>query len=679
MQAHTNPGSIHRPGPILVGPMMVWALCACMGLISSSWADDADPASRVARISYLKGPVYVQTADDKAWSDAGINLPLTNGDQLWTDSQGRSELQMGSTTIQVDANTQLRIAELNDDELQLVVTQGVVNVRVRHLENNDRVEIDTPNAAVTPVDSGTYRIEVAEHDDSTVVQVREGKAQVAGEKQDFTLRENEQLSLRGTQHLTAEFDELARMDEFDRWAQDRNDRAERVASSRYVAADVIGYEDLDDYGYWHRDSDYGYVWMPTRIVADWAPYRYGHWGWVSPWGWTWIDDAPWGFAPFHYGRWAMLNRRWCWVPGPRSARAVYAPALVAWVGTPGVSVSVNIGHRPVGWIPLGPREVYRPYYRGSYAYVTRVNLSNSLLNSHDFERGYRRQPHDDEHRNRSAASVVQTDTLRTARPVNNHLIRSDHKQLQPLASQPVARAERDESSNHSRQFVPPVAPNTRGVVTRRDFGGRDVSNRNSERNEGSINNAGSDMPGNVRSNDPNRWRGNRDSDNVVGAGRGADPRNDDRATDDRNRDGVRDSGRIRHGDDAGGPTNRDSRSIITTPSTRPEMPPQRDRSINPPATDRGPDVAPRIRREQGIRDEMHLGRRETNGAVNNRQTAPTERQRDVRAPNNPAPVRNAPAPVQSAPMAPAASSRPEANRPQRGRDNQQRGRGGDVR
>lgn len=667
MPALTNLGSTHR-----LRPIGVWAWCVCMGLAgANSWADDADPASRVARISYLKGPVYVQTADDKAWSDAGINLPLTNGDQLWTDSQGRSELQMGSTTIQIDANTQLRIAELNDDELQLVVTQGVVNVRVRNLDKNDNVEIDTPNAAVTPVEPGTYRIEVAEHDDSTVVQVREGKARVAGEKQDFTLRENEQLSLHGTQRLTAEFDEPARMDEFDRWAQDRNDRAERVASSRYVSADVIGYEDLDDYGYWHRDSDYGYVWMPTRIVAGWAPYRYGHWGWVSPWGWTWIDDAPWGFAPFHYGRWAMLNRHWCWVPGPRTARAVYAPALVAWIGTPGVSVSINIGHQPVGWIPLGPREVYRPYYRGSYAYVTRVNLSNSLLNSQDFERGYRRQPHDDQYRNRGAASVVQAETLRTARPINNHLIRSGHEQLQPLASQPVARPERNESSNRSRQFVPPVAPNTRGVVTRRDFGGRD---------EGSINNAGSDMPGNVRSNDPNRWRGNRDSDNAASTGRGADSYKDGRATDDRNRDGVRDSGRNRQGYDASGPTSRESRSIVPAPSTRPEMPPQRDRSTNPPTTDRVPDAAPRIRREQGIRDETHLGRRETSDAVNNRQTAP-ERQHDMRAPNNPAPVRSAPAPMQSAPMAPAAApSRPEPIRPQRGRDdNDQRGRGRDVR
>ena len=69
-----------------------------------------------------------------------------------------------------------------------------------------------------------------------------------------------------------------------------------------------------------------------RCAVDWAPYSHGHWGWVQPWGWTWVDDAPWGFAPFHYGRWVYVRDRWCWTPGACVARPVYAPALVAWVG-----------------------------------------------------------------------------------------------------------------------------------------------------------------------------------------------------------------------------------------------------------------------------------------------------------------------------------------------------------
>ena len=86
---------------------------------------------------------------------------------------------------------------------------------------------------------------------------------------------------------------------------------------------------------WSEAPEYGPVWRPRTVEIGWAPYRDGRWAWVEPWGWTWIDDAPWGFAPFHYGRWAMVGGGWVWVPGRMvvGVRPVYAPALVVFVGT----------------------------------------------------------------------------------------------------------------------------------------------------------------------------------------------------------------------------------------------------------------------------------------------------------------------------------------------------------
>ena len=72
------------------------------------------------------------------------------------------------------------------------------------------------------------------------------------------------------------------------------------------------------------------------MTPGWAPYQSGHWAYVAPWGYTWVDDSPWGFAPFHYGRWVWLHGGWGWIPPPRGGPTyvptVYAPALVAWVG-----------------------------------------------------------------------------------------------------------------------------------------------------------------------------------------------------------------------------------------------------------------------------------------------------------------------------------------------------------
>ncbi len=141
-------------------------------------------------------------------------------------------------------------------------------------------------------------------------------------------------------------------------------------TQQYVPPAMTGAEDLGQYGDWQQTPDYGPAWFP-QVAINWAPYRYGHWAYIAPWGWTWIDDARWGFAPFHYGRWARIHQRWCWVPGGYAARPVYAPALVSFIGN---LLGLNLGGGPsVGWIPLGPREVWYPPYRYGQHYFHDVN------------------------------------------------------------------------------------------------------------------------------------------------------------------------------------------------------------------------------------------------------------------------------------------------------------------
>ena len=162
----------------------------------------------------------------------------------------------------------------------------------------------------------------------------------------------------------------------------RDRRWDRSASARYVSPEVVGFADLDQYGTWRPAADYGHVWFPRDVPRDWAPYRYGHWSWVDPWGWTWIDDAPWGFAPFHYGRWATIGGRWGWIPGPVNVRPVYAPALVAFIGGDNFQFSISTGSTAgIGWFPLAPGEVYRPAYVASRDYVRNVNVSNTVVNT----------------------------------------------------------------------------------------------------------------------------------------------------------------------------------------------------------------------------------------------------------------------------------------------------------
>src|SRR5262249_7847588 len=153
-----------------------------------------------------------------------------------------------------------------------------------------------------------------------------------GEGASYIVNASQSYRFTGTGLQDFERLNVAGADDFDRWCADRDHRVERSVAKRYVSPYVVGYEDLDTYGTWRVVPGYGRAWVPTRVAVDWAPYRNGHWVWIDPWGWTWVDDAPWGYAVSHYGRWAYVNSAWCWVPGPVAARAVYAPALVAFVG-----------------------------------------------------------------------------------------------------------------------------------------------------------------------------------------------------------------------------------------------------------------------------------------------------------------------------------------------------------
>jgi hypothetical protein len=291
-------------------------------------------------------------------------------------------MHLGSATIRLDEQTGMSFLNLDDRTTQIELSEGVLNVRVLRLDRDEIFEIDTPNQAFSIERPGQYRIDASEDGHTTMVTVRSGEGEVTGGGRTYTVGTGVTGSFVGDDLLRANIYKSDGYDDFDQWCQDRDRRDDGAKSVRYVSRELVGYQDLDDYGYWQNDPSYGFVWFP-RVSIGWAPYHDGHWAWISPWGWTWIDDAPWGYAPFHYGRWVAVRNTWAWIPGPVTVRPVYAPALVAFVGGPHFSVSVSIGGGGgnVAWFPLGPREVYVPAYHTSREYVERVNVSNTTVNN----------------------------------------------------------------------------------------------------------------------------------------------------------------------------------------------------------------------------------------------------------------------------------------------------------
>jgi hypothetical protein len=358
------------------------ALLAFLGLsllgLGASRADEADPPGRVARLSDVEGSVSLQPAGVQEWTAATLNRPLTTGDRLWADQDSRAELDMGDAAIRLGNTTGFSFLNLDDNTTQMQVTAGTLLVHVRNIQPNQSYEIDTPNVALSLQQPGDYRVEVSDAGDTSIVKVSAGQAQATGGGQSLAIGAQQMVTFAGTSTVSYASTTLGAPDELDSWSAGRERQRQDSASRQYVAEDVPGTADLDSNGRWEETPDYGYVWAPNVVAAGWAPYRFGQWAWIAPWGWTWVDDAPWGYAPFHYGRWIVWNSAWCWVPGPRYVRPVYGPALVGWVGGPRGGGAVAIGVT-VGWFPLAPREVYVPGYHVSETYARNVNITNTTI------------------------------------------------------------------------------------------------------------------------------------------------------------------------------------------------------------------------------------------------------------------------------------------------------------
>jgi hypothetical protein len=416
----------------------------------------ADPSGRVAHVTDTQGSISYSPAGESEWVDVVWNRPLIQGDRLWSAQDSQAEFQVGSSAVRLGPGTSVEILDLNNNIAQLRLDQGSVNVRIRRLYKGQTLEVDTPMLAFSINRSGRYRIDVDPYDGQTTISVWKGAGTAYGEGANFRVKAGEAVAFYDIYLRDYEIYGLADEDDFDRYAVARDQRWEQSVSLQYVDDDLVGYAALDTYGSWGLSASYGNVWYPTSVSVGWAPYRDGHWIWQEPWGWTWVDNAPWGFAPSHYGRWVYVGYRWAWVPGPRRVRPIYAPALVAFVGGSGWNVPVSIGGgaQPIGWFPIGPREVYVPSYPVSRDYFNQVNVNNTVVNNTTITNVYNNYSsgtinvNQVNYANRnvqSAVTVVPSNVFVNAQPVAPAVLRVDRKKLaagETMRIAPIAPSER---------------------------------------------------------------------------------------------------------------------------------------------------------------------------------------------------------------------------------------------
>ena len=383
-----------------------------------------DPPTRVGRLARVTGTVSYHTRGDSQWTPAAMNFPVASGSSFWTEPRSGVELEFSGSRIALAGGSEIDIGTLDASGLQATLTQGEAILRPRALADGESWTLVTPRGTLTTSHPGRIIVRAGDTEAPTRVSVLEGEARIIGPGLDQALTAGQTASITGTDSLQATL-EPAGPDSFANEVQQRErppvppPARMRPVPPPPMIASIPGGEELAGYGAWGASPDYGEVWYP-RVDAGWVPYRQGHWAFIAPWGWTWVDDAPWGFAPFHYGRWVQLYGRWAWTPGFDHERGhgypVYAPALVAFVGLGvGVTIGAAFATRSIGWIPLGPREPFRPWYHASPRYLSAVNgprvttitnITTTITNVTNF-------------RNRTAGTMVPASAMTASRPIRS--------------------------------------------------------------------------------------------------------------------------------------------------------------------------------------------------------------------------------------------------------------------
>jgi len=485
MRKHTRPS---RPyGSLALAAAVLAVLGACShGTATPATSDSAagtvatDPPNRVARLSAVDGDVSLQTADTSSWVQATPNYTVTTGDRVATGKTGRAELDLGSAAMRFNDDADVTVTNLGDHFTQLGVDQGALDASLYQYDPADSVEIDTPNGALMPTSAGTYYVSIDPNDDATLVNVVSGALNLTGPGISQVLNGGQLVRLVGTNpiQVVAVTEPVAAFAPLDRWRAERDARWQPGSpTARYVNASTPGWEDLDDNGSWVADQTSTQVWCPTHTTREFVPYRAGHWSWVEPWGWTWVDDAPWGYTTSHYGRWERVttascqsSNNWAWVPGPANVAPVYAPALVAFVD--GATLSLATSAAPPAaeaWFPLGPSEPFYPTYRYSNDYLHAINAAdlrevrdvNALLRDRQANRGqwaYRT----------AALTAVPAAVFVTGQPVLRHELRLRPQQIASarIAPRPALLPGHELIIGGRPAPRPPVAARPQYVVTR---------------------------------------------------------------------------------------------------------------------------------------------------------------------------------------------------------------------
>ena len=274
----------------------------------------------VTRVSVVQGSVVVQRGDSNKQVAAVVNAPLLPGDYISTGASSRGELQFdGSTAVRLGGNVQARITNDDPNNRQLQLADGTIVVGL--VRNTGTVQVDTPS--VTRSREPGRRL--SRLDRQGRLELGNGAARKRGSRHaaaHLHARVRAERSSRADRPPNPSITYAAEVgyDSFDDFNAKRDQTMiAALNASPNLNPDIAGYDNLGAYGQWQDVAGYGQVGFPINRPAglptatDLGP------GETATAGLGWPHE-PWGWAPYHYGRWFYANGYgWAWYPPAYSA------------------------------------------------------------------------------------------------------------------------------------------------------------------------------------------------------------------------------------------------------------------------------------------------------------------------------------------------------------------------
>jgi hypothetical protein len=257
--------------------LFAW-LIACAALAATAGFALAEALASTALVVELAGNAWRLDPVNRVWKPLVQNQAIGQGDQLRTDALSRVTVHAGSSTLWLDAQTEVQVLQMNEVGFTLRLLTGDVALRVRDPQMARSTRIQTREGVVTQAMEGLARI--GQGNRATRVGVLQGRAQFdsdpAAPLQRAWLREGEQAAFL--------WDDSARMerqspsqDNFSAWFTYR-DQVESGMNPRadvyYAPPEMARAVELQRYE--NRGSsvvEYGRVWIPTPVVRGWEPHR----------------------------------------------------------------------------------------------------------------------------------------------------------------------------------------------------------------------------------------------------------------------------------------------------------------------------------------------------------------------------------------------------------------------